>query len=107
MRRSPVKNERYVDQVRWNSPGLLLLYAFFALYYYWTVQPHLSQASVEHGIHNQLADSFRAGQVSLLQLPDPRLLKLENPYDPVQNGIYRIHDASLYNGKLYVYFGPA
>ena len=34
------------------------------------------------------------------------LLALKDPWDPVANAPYRLHDASLYNGHYYVYFGP-
>lgn len=53
-----------------------------------------------------LTDAFLAGQTSLLVLPDPRLLALPNPWDPAANSRYRLHDASLYQGKYYLYFGP-
>ena len=54
-----------------------------------------------------LTDAFLAGRTSLLVRPDPELLALSNPYDPVANVNYRLHDASLYGGKYYLYFGPA
>ncbi len=53
-----------------------------------------------------LTDAFLAGRTSLLVPPDPRLLALPNPRDPVANAPYRLHDASLYQGKYYLYFGP-
>jgi len=54
-----------------------------------------------------LTDAFLAGRTSLLIAPDPRLLALPDPYDPVANANYRLHDASLYRGRYYLYFGPA
>jgi hypothetical protein len=56
------------------------------------------------GYYGALTDAFRSGQVSLKATPDPRLLKLENPYLP-QADIPRPHDMSLYKGKFYLYFG--
>jgi hypothetical protein len=53
-----------------------------------------------------LTDAFLAGKTSLLVEPDPRLLALRDPYDPNLNGLYRLHDASLYKGKYFLYFGP-
>ncbi len=38
--------------------------------------------------------------------PDPRLLSLPDPYDPSVNAPYRLHDASLFNGRYYLYYGP-
>lgn len=54
-----------------------------------------------------LTDAFLAGKTSLLVKPAPELLALRNPFDPVANVNYRLHDASLYGGKYYLYFGPA
>jgi hypothetical protein len=55
-----------------------------------------------------LASSFRQGELSLSLRPDPALLSLENPYDPtVRQGIQVPLDLSLYNGKFYLYWGPA
>ena len=39
--------------------------------------------------------------------PSAELLKLPNPYDPTQNAKYALHDASLFHGKYYLYFGVA
>ena len=55
----------------------------------------------------QLTDSFLHGQLSLRTLPPPKLLALPDPYDPVANGPYRLHDAILFDGKYYLYWGPA
>lgn len=52
------------------------------------------------------ARSFLAGKTALPVEPRPELLSLQNPYDPKANGSYRLHDASLYRGRYYLYFGP-
>jgi hypothetical protein len=57
--------------------------------------------------YNALSDAFLAGKLHLLIKPHPKLLALPDPYDPRLNGPYRLHDASLYHGKYYLYFGPA
>jgi hypothetical protein len=54
-----------------------------------------------------LADAFLAGQLSLLVRPDPRLLALRDAFDPVANDSLRLHDASLFEGKYFLYYGPA
>jgi len=54
-----------------------------------------------------LTDAFLAGQTSLLVRPSAELLALPDPYDPAANAQLRLHDASLYNGKYYLYFGAA
>ncbi len=57
-----------------------------------------------------LGEAFLHGQVSLLDQPDPRLLTLEIPYDAYKlqriDKIPFIFDASLYEGKYYLYWGP-
>jgi hypothetical protein len=54
-----------------------------------------------------LGESFLQGKLSLLEEPDPRLMELDNPYDFKQreNVPYR-WDASYYQGKYYLYWGP-
>ena len=88
-------------------------------YYFWTAAPcsswhtdcspnprRLASGDIV-GPYNVLAASFLSGQVSLVVPPDPRLLRLPDPYDPRQNAPFRWHDVSLYNGNYYLYFGPA
>jgi len=59
--------------------------------------------------YNLLTDALLAGRLSLATVPDPALLRLKDPYDPVANRPFRIphvsEDLSLYKGKLYLYFG--
>jgi DNA-binding transcriptional regulator of glucitol operon len=55
---------------------------------------------------SRLADGFLHGQLSLLVKPPPQLLALPDPYDSKANAPYRWHDASLYNGRYYLYWGP-
>ena len=68
--------------------------------------------SISHDLTSRyyalLATSFRNGELSLPLNPDPALLQLENPYDPAaRQGIKVPQDLSLYNGKFYLYWGPA
>lgn len=60
-----------------------------------------------YGMYNMLAESFAKGMVELPVKPNPEMLKLEDPYDPWQNYKIRMHDASFYKGKYYLYFGPS
>lgn len=58
--------------------------------------------------YNLLVSGFLKGQLSLDAPVHPELVALKNPYDPAQRaGIPHIHDASLYQGRYYIYFGPA
>jgi hypothetical protein len=62
-------------------------------------------------IQNDLVDlgsAFLRGQLSLLEQPDPRLADLGNPYEYTQRKGLPYHwDASYYDGKYYLYWGPA
>jgi hypothetical protein len=49
--------------------------------------------------------ALAAGHTYLGIQPDPRLLALRDPYDPAKNQAYRLVDASLFNGRYYLYFG--
>jgi hypothetical protein len=66
---------------------------------------HVSRTPVSY--YSQLAEAFHHGQLSLLTQPPRELLALPDPYDPALNAPYRLHDASLYRGRYYLYFGPA
>ena len=56
--------------------------------------------------YNMLSDAFLGGQLSLFVEPSKELLDLQDPYEPSMNQGLRLHDASLYNGKYYIYWGP-
>lgn len=57
--------------------------------------------------YNQLADAFLHGQTWLELQVNPLLLNLPNPYDPeARLGIKYLWDATLYQGKYYLYWGP-
>ena len=57
--------------------------------------------------YNQLTDSLMQGHTYLAARPSPQLLALRDPYDPAANERFRLHDASLYRGRYYLYFGVA
>jgi hypothetical protein len=88
------------------------LVAFCALvgaYYLWTVWSsgspiEFNQNRTDH--YNLLSDGFLSGHLHLNLAPDPRLLALPNPYDPVANADFRAQDMSLYHDKYYLYWGP-
>ena len=55
-----------------------------------------------------LADSLLGGKLSIGFPIDPKLLAMENPYDPLERmriGVSYFHDFVFYGGKYYVYFG--
>jgi hypothetical protein len=57
------------------------------------------------GYYNLEVAGFRAGHFYMPIEPKPGLLALADPYDPVANAPYRVHDMSLYRGHYYMYFG--
>ena len=65
------------------------------------VFPSMDNAYIDRG------ESFLHGKLSLLEQPDSQLMELDNPYDFQQreNVPYR-WDASYYQGKYYLYWGP-
>lgn len=57
--------------------------------------------------YDQLADAFLLGQTWLERQVNPLLLALPNPYDPeARLGLGYLWDATLYEGKYYLYWGP-
>jgi hypothetical protein len=60
-----------------------------------------------YGLYVELADALLGNRLSLITEPSQAMISLPDPYDPLQNHGLRLHDASLYKGKYYLYFGPA
>ena len=57
--------------------------------------------------YDNLARGFLNGNLYLPIEPDPKLLELPNPYDPIARaGINSPTDISLYKGRFYMYWGP-
>jgi hypothetical protein len=59
------------------------------------------------GYYGLQTAGFRAGQLAAAIAPQPALLALKDPYDPVANAPYRVHDMTLYRGHYYLYFGAS
>jgi hypothetical protein len=92
---------------RGRLPGLLFVaVAFFHLALAWVCGPAGNWHGQTSEYYQLLTDAFLAGQTSLLVQPPAQLLALPDPYDPVANAYLRLHDAALYHGKYYLYFGP-
>lgn len=78
-------------------------------FYFWAPDSFHEHAIADkpEGFYNELADAFRAGQVSLQRQPDPRLIALKDPYDPSANAAFRVNDLSYFRGRYFIYMGPA
>ncbi len=83
---------------------VVVVYVWFVSFGTWTKWPNLGYASY----YDQLAMAFGHGQLALRIKPAPALLALANPYDASARAGFRYPlDISLYQGKYYLYFGPA
>ena len=61
----------------------------------------------DRGYYDKLSSAFLAGQVHILEAPSPQILSQANPYDfKTSRHLWKIWDASLYEGKYYFYWGP-
>lgn len=82
---------------------VVLIYIFFISVGTWTKWPTTTD------FYAQLARAFDHGQVSLLTKPDPSILALQNPYqyDELRKQATYLWDVSLFNGRYYLYWGPA
>jgi hypothetical protein len=93
----------------WQRACIAGALAVMAVFYAWTASTSEFPARPGSGYgyyYNHLANAFRAGQLHLLIEPRKELLALPDPYDPVANAPYRLHDAVLFKGKYYLYYGP-
>jgi hypothetical protein len=86
---------------------LLAAAAVVSLLYYWTASAGLPLGFGESldAEYNLLTQALARGQLHLLVEPSPELFRLADPYEPGRNARARLHDASLYHGRYYYYFG--
>lgn len=100
-RRSPLRERLF----------LLATCALVGWFDLWTLQSTgqaWSFGTEQNDYYNLLIDGWLDGQLHLKVPVSEALLQLPDPYDPAQRpaGI-ELHDASLYRGKYYLYFGAA
>jgi hypothetical protein len=88
---------------------LLPLLAFVGfIYAYWSAAGRLEDWRswpAYSAFFDLLAEGFRRGQLSLPIEPAPELLAVDNPFDR-RYGKYWLVDATLHDGKWYLYWGP-
>lgn len=99
---------RLAANPRWDwACWLISVFAFGALAI-WSLDTPVKEwwGTAPNGYYGLLTEAFDRGQLHLPIDVDPRLLALENPYAGPQ-GATRPHDMSFYNGKFYLYYGPA
>ncbi len=89
---------------------LLSLVALAVLAFYaWTASNGTTFGFDEpqYGAYNLMTRALLSGSTSIEATPDPRLFEIANPYDPRANTNFRFHDASLFRGRYYLYWGLA
>ncbi len=89
---------------------LVAVILFVGWFYHWTVNPDGRWWRFEKeqsDYYNLLLDGFMDGHLYMKADVSPALLTAENPYDPQKRpSDSALHDASLYKGRYYLYFGP-
>lgn len=82
--------------------GIELIYVWFVSGGFWSDWPLTTTYS------DRLGDAFLRGQTSLPEVPDSRLAEMANPYTfEDRHSIPILWDASYFQGKYYLYWGPA
>jgi hypothetical protein len=97
---TPIRSARPLGL--WLIPLLIGVLAVYAL---WSSAGRFGHWPVYTTLFDLLAEGFRRGQLYLPVTPAPQLLAAANPYDRA-NGRYWIIDATLHDGKWYLYWGP-
>ena len=96
-------NKRY--SYKNSKDFLFIIFAIFFLFALCTTFS-FKISSIDGGYYQLQANAFLKGKIRLLIEPSTQLLALPNPYDPIQNGSYRLHDALLFHNHYYLYWGP-
>lgn len=93
---------------RWRAAVPWALFALLVLGYYWFLisTGHFTSWQPATQFYDTQAEGFRAGHLHTTLQPDPRLLRLPNPYDYQHSALW-VWDYSLYQGRLYLYWGLA
>jgi len=84
---------------------LLLLAAIELTYAFYFTAGRFRDPPLYNNYYDLLAEGFRAGQLHLAELPDPRLVAKADPHDFKNSALWK-GDVTLYAGKYYLYWGP-
>src|SRR5882724_2446250 len=92
---------------RWQGVMLAVILLSCAWLYFWSAlrYPNSAFGREPNGYYGLLTAGFRSGHLYAAIEPHPALLALKDPYDPMANAPYRVHDMTLWHGKYYLYFG--
>lgn len=101
------------SMIRRHGPSLLLGLSALAVQLFiltagrWTLSIQDLPTRYTTTFYGEQARAFLNGSLALLPEPPDALLRLPDPYDPAaRRGIDAMHDATLYKGKYFLYFGP-
>jgi hypothetical protein len=101
-----LKTQRATGQRQAGALWLVPLLCLVVLIYsFWSAAGNYASWPVYSTFFDLLGEGFRRGQLSLPISPPPELLAMANPYDRA-NGRYWLIDATLHDGKYYLYWGP-
>jgi hypothetical protein len=94
---------------RWERLVIGVICFVFVGVFAWFASPKeslIGHADGDEAYYNLLVRGFSKGHLWMDAVPDPAFLASPNPYIPsLRRGNY-LHDASLYGGHYYLYFGP-
>jgi len=112
MKQAAAESDRGEKTLQWSRAILIgALCALVGWFYIWTARNEgvswsLGQRQTDY--YNLLAEGFLDGHLYLKADVPEELLKLADPYDPrTRPPGLALHDASLYRGRYYLYFGAA
>lgn len=92
--------------------ALSAIWVIGSVFFFWTATTSGDPIRLnvpQNDYYNQLTNGFLQGHLYIPTKPPAALVHLANPYDPTQNGPWQaqFHDLSLYDGHLYLSWGPA
>ncbi len=101
---SGIKSFFTTKPVFWSLMGVMIVVLISVWYMTNGTMIHFKYYSNYYDLQ---ADGFLAGKTSLLIEPAKELSTLSDPYDwKSRTGIHFVWDASYYQGKYYIYWGP-
>lgn len=91
-------------QQRWIQ-AYIIIFAILAGAFYFRLAGGLQSTSAATDIYSLQLQAWYDGHTYLGLTPHPALAHLKNPYDPAENGPYRILDISYFQNHFYSYYG--
>src|SRR5580698_6570789 len=97
------------ERRRRETAACVFLALLVGLFYVWCAQQPIGSWVISsrspNGYYGLETAGFRSGHLYAAIEPLPGLLALPDPYDPVANAPYRVHDMTLFKGHYYLYYG--